>query len=73
MVAVRTSLAGMADSWKRYDKARAKPRLNVVMATEVRAMAEKLAEKRGGSVSALLEALVIEEYSRQAKKERRTP
>jgi hypothetical protein len=57
-------------SWKRYDQARTKPRVNVVMSKVVRAMAVELAAKRGVSLSNLLEELVLEAY---AKKDRRKP
>lgn len=61
-------------NWSDYDGSRGKPRINLVMAPAVRAMAEELAEKRGGvSLSTLIEALVTKAYLEEQKKDRRRP
>lgn len=70
---VRTMCDMSKPKWSEYDSARGKPRINLTMSPTVRIMADDLARNRGVSVSALLEALVIEEFSRLQKKKHRTP
>lgn len=50
------------------DARRTKPRLSVVMSADGRAVAERLAEARGLSISQLLEQLVLAEAKRKAKR-----
>jgi len=53
------------------DDRRTKPRLSIVMTSEGRAMAERLAGERLLSLSQLLESLVREEIVRDQKKRAR--